>query len=182
MKITNLTLYKVPPRWLFLKIDTDEGISGWGEPGIEGRADTVRTAVEEFRQNLIGFGIIIDQALWDIKGKVLGVPVYELLGGACRDTLKVYRWIGGDRPSDVAQAAREAAAQGYSAIKMNATEEMHYVDSYEKIDAVCKRVAAIRDALGMKMDIAVKDLEQLYSIIARLNGVKDVINVVRGQG
>ena len=46
MKITNLTLYKVPPRWLFLKIDTDEGISGWGEPVIEGRADTVRTAVD----------------------------------------------------------------------------------------------------------------------------------------
>ena len=195
MKITNLTLYKVPPRWLFLKIDTDEGISGWGEPVIEGRADTVRTAVEEFRQNLIGRdpGRIedlwqemyrtgfyrggpevmsaiagIDQALWDIKGKVLGVPVYELLGGACRDTLKVYRWIGGDRPSDVAQAAREAAAQGYSAIKMNATEEMHYVDSYEKIDAVCKRVAAIRDALGMKMDIAVDFHGRVHKTMAKV--------------
>ena len=195
MKITNLTLYKVPPRWLFLKIDTDEGISGWGEPVIEGRADTVRTAVEEFRQNLIGRdpGRIedlwqemyrtgfyrggpevmsaiagIDQALWDIKGKMLGVPVYELLGGACRDTLKVYRWIGGDRPSDVAQAAREAAAQGYSAIKMNATEEMHYVDSYEKIDAVCKRVAAIRDALGMKMDIAVDFHGRVHKTMAKV--------------
>lgn len=54
MKITDLTLYKVPPRWLFLKISTDEGIDGWGEPVIEGRADTVRTAVEEFRNYLIG--------------------------------------------------------------------------------------------------------------------------------
>ena len=54
MKITNLTLYKVPPRWLFLKIDTDQGITGWGEPVIEGRADTVRAAVKEFRVNLIG--------------------------------------------------------------------------------------------------------------------------------
>jgi galactonate dehydratase len=195
MKITNLTLYKVPPRWLFLKIDTDEGISGWGEPVIEGRADTVRTAVEEFRQNLIGrdpsriedlwqemyrtgfyrggpevMSAIagIDQALWDIKGKALGVPVYELLGGACRDTLKVYRWIGGDRPSDVAQAAREAASQGYSAIKMNATEEMHYIDSYEKIDAVCKRVAAIRDALGMKMDIAVDFHGRVHKTMAKV--------------
>lgn len=195
MKITNLTLYKVPPRWLFLKIDTDEGISGWGEPVIEGRADTVRTAVEEFRQNLIGrdpsriedlwqemyrtgfyrggpevMSAIagIDQALWDIKGKALGVPVYELLGGACRDTLKVYRWIGGDRPSDVAQAAREAASQGYSAIKMNATEEMHYIDSYEKIDAVCNRVAAIRDALGLKMDIAVDFHGRVHKTMAKV--------------
>lgn len=195
MKITNLTLYKVPPRWLFLKIDTDEGITGWGEPVIEGRTDTVRTAVEEFRQNLIGRdpGRIedlwqemyrtgfyrggpevmsaiagIDQALWDIKGKALGVPVYELLGGACRDTLKVYRWIGGDRPSDVAQAALEAAAQGYSAIKMNATEEMHYIDSYEKIDAVCRRVAAIRDVLGMKMDIAVDFHGRVHKTMAKV--------------
>ena len=195
MKITNITLYKVPPRWLFLKIDTDEGISGWGEPVIEGRADTVRTAVEEFRQNLIGRdpGRIedlwqemyrtgfyrggpevmsaiagIDQALWDIKGKALGVPVYELLGGACRDTLKVYRWIGGDRPSDVADAAREAGAQGYSAIKMNATEEMHYIDSYEKIDAVCQRVAAIRDALGMKLDIAVDFHGRVHKTMAKV--------------
>ena len=181
MKITDLTLYKVPPRWLFLKISTDEGIDGWGEPVIEGRADTVRTAVEEFRNYLIGkdpaniedhwqvmyrcgfyrggpevMSAIagIDQALWDIKGKKLGVPVYELLGGACRDKLRVYRWIGGDRPSDIKANVLEAKAQGYSAIKMNATEEMHYIDSFKKIDAVCERVAIIRDTLGMDMDIA----------------------------
>ena len=195
MKITNLTLYKVPPRWLFLKIDTDEGISGWGEPVIEGRADTVRTAVEEFRLNLIGrdpsriedlwqemyrtgfyrggpevMSAIagIDQALWDIKGKALGVPVYELLGGACRDKLKVYRWIGGDRPSDVATAAKEAWDQGYSAIKMNATEELHYIDNYAKIDAVCERVAAIREVLGNKMDIAVDFHGRVHKPMAKV--------------
>ena len=195
MKITNLTLYKVPPRWLFLKIDTDEGIAGWGEPVIEGRADTVRAAVEEFRMNLIGrdpsriedlwqemyrtgfyrggpevMSAIagIDQALWDIKGKALGVPVYELLGGACRDRLRVYRWIGGDRPDDVAVAAREALGQGYSAVKMNATEEMHYVDSHEKIDAVCRRVAAIRDAVGQKLDIAVDFHGRVHKTMAKV--------------
>ena len=138
MKITKFTLYKVPPRWLFLKIDTDEGISGWGEPVVEGRADAVRTAVHEFEKYLIGKDPLriedhwqvmyragfyrggpetmsaiagIDQALWDIKGRYYNAPVYELLGGACRDKLRVYRWIGGDRPSDIREAALEAYGQ-----------------------------------------------------------------------
>ena len=195
MKITDLTLYRVPPRWLFLKIDTDGGVSGWGEPIVEGRADTVRAAVEEFRCLLTGrdpsaiedlwqtmyracfyrggpevMSAIsgIDQALWDIKGKALGVPVYELLGGACRQRLKVYRWIGGDRPSDIRAAALEAYGQGYGAVKMNGTEEMHYIDSFEKIEAVCDRVASIRDALGMKLDVAVDFHGRVHKSMAKV--------------
>ncbi len=195
MKITNMTMYKVPPRWLFLKIETDEGITGWGEPVIEGRADTVRTAVEEFRNYLISKDPMriedhwqvmyrtgfyrggpevmsaisgIDQALWDIKGKYYNAPVYDLLGGSCRDKLKVYRWIGGDRPSDIRNAALEAHQQGYSAIKMNGTEEVHYIDSFEKIQAVCDRVAAIRDALGMKLDIAVDFHGRVHKSMAKV--------------
>lgn len=195
MKITEMTLYKVPPRWLFLKVETDEGITGWGEPIVEGRADTVRAAVEEFKGWLIGKDPMkiedhwqvmyrtgfyrggpevmsaisgIDQALWDIKGKYYGAPVYELLGGACRDKLKVYRWIGGDRPSDIRNAAMEAHGQGYSAVKMNGTEEMHYIDSFEKIQAVCDRVAAIRDALGMKLDIAVDFHGRVHKSMAKV--------------
>ena len=167
---------------MFLKIETDEGITGWGEPIVEGRADTVRAAVQEFEGLLIGKDPMniedhwqamyrggfyrggpvmmsaisgIDQALWDIKGKFYNAPVYDLLGGACRDRLKVYRWIGGDRPSDVKKAVLEAHGQGYAAVKMNATEELHYVDSFEKIAVVCERIAAVRDALGYKMDVAV---------------------------
>ena len=195
MKIISLTLYKVPPRWLFLKVDTDEGISGWGEPVIEGRADTVRAAVEEFSLQLIGRDPMriedlwqemyrsgfyrggpevmsaisgIDQALWDIKGKFYHAPVYDLLGGTCRTKLKVYRWIGGDRPGDIQKAAEEAYSQGYSAVKMNATEEMHYIDSFEKIDAVCARVAVIRDTLGNKMDIAVDFHGRLHKSMAKV--------------
>jgi len=97
----------------------------------------------------------IDQALWDIKGKYYNAPIYDLLGGACRDKLKIYRWIGGDRPDDVKNSALEAMSQGYSAVKMNGTEELHYIDSFSKIDAVSKRIAAIRDAVGYKLDIAV---------------------------
>ena len=195
MKIHHIKMYKVPPRWLFLKIVTDSGLEGWGEPIIEGRADTVRTAVEEFAGYLIGkdpFMIEdhwqamyrggfyrggpevmsaiagIDQALWDIKGKFYQAPVYELLGGACREKIRVYRWIGGDRPSAVREAALEAHKQGYSAVKMNATEEMHYIDHFSKIEAVCERVAAIRDALGGQMDIAVDFHGRVHKSMAKV--------------
>lgn len=195
MKITKFTLYKVPPRWLFLKIDTDEGLSGWGEPIVEGRADTVRAAVREFENYLVGKDPMriedhwqamyragfyrggpevmsaisgIDQALWDIKGRYYNAPIYELLGGACRDRLRVYRWIGGDRPQDICAAAMEARDQGYSAVKMNATEELHYIDSFNKIQAVLGRVAAIRDALGHDMDIAVDFHGRVHKSMAKV--------------
>jgi galactonate dehydratase len=195
MKITQLELYQVPPRWLFLKIVTDEGIVGWGEPVIEGRAATVAAAVRELGEYLIGQDPMriedhwqtmyrggfyrggpilmsaiagIDQALWDIKGKYLNVPVYQLLGGACRDSIRVYSWIGGDRPSDVGQAAKEAAEKGFTAIKMNATEELQYIDSYEKIDQVLARVAAIREAVGNYMGIGIDFHGRVHKPMAKI--------------
>lgn len=74
----------------------------------------------------------LEMALWDIKGKAFNVPVYELLGGAARDNIKVYSWIGGDRPSEVAEQAQDRFDRGFTAVKMNATEELHYIDSYKK--------------------------------------------------
>jgi galactonate dehydratase len=182
MKITALTTFIVPPRWCFLKIETDEGISGWGEPVLEGRAHTVATAVDELGDYLIGkdpaliedhWTVLyragfyrgggvhmsalagIDQALWDIKGKMLGVPVHALLGGQLRDRIRVYSWIGGDRPADTANMARDCGARGFSAVKMNATEEMQFVDSHAKVDAVLARVQAIREAMGPDFGIGV---------------------------
>ncbi len=195
MKITNMKLYKVPPRWLFLKIETDEGISGWGEPVIEGRAATVRAAVEELKEYLIGKNPLniedhwqvmyrggfyrggpilmsaiagIDQALWDIKGKYYNAPVYELLGGSCRDKLKVYCWIGGDRPDDIQSSAMKKYEEGYRAIKMNGTEEMHYIDNFREVEAVVNRVAAIREALGYEMDIAVDFHGRVHKTMAKV--------------
>ncbi|TGT15313.1 D-galactonate dehydratase, partial [Mesorhizobium sp. M3A.F.Ca.ET.174.01.1.1] len=89
----------------------------------------------------------IDQALWDIKGKALGVPVHELLGGRLRDTIKVYSWIGGDRPAEVAAGAKEVVARGFLALKMNGTEELQIVDSHDRIDAAIERVAMVREAV-----------------------------------
>ena len=182
MKITKLTTHIVPPRWCFLEIETDEGISGWGEPVLEGRAASVAAVVAELADYLIGkdpfliedhWTVLyrggfyrggglhmsalagIDQALWDIKGKAFGVPVHQLLGGKLRDRIRVYSWIGGDRPADTAQAARDVAARGFTAVKMNGTEELQFVDSHAKIDAVLARVQAIREAMGPDFGIGV---------------------------
>ena len=97
----------------------------------------------------------IDQALWDIKGKALGVPVAELLGGNVRSRIKVYSWIGGDRPSETAAAAQAAVARGFTAVKMNGTEEVQYVDSYDKVERCLQNVAAVREAVGPSVGIGV---------------------------
>jgi galactonate dehydratase len=195
MKIIRLTTYVVPPRWLFLKIETDEGISGWGEPVVEGRAQSVAAAVDELSDYLIGRdprnvedlwtvmyrggfyrgGAIhmsalagIDQALWDIKGKALGVSVSEMLGGRVRERIRVYSWIGGDRPADTAKAAREAVARGFSAVKMNASEEMQFVDSHAKVDAVLANMAAVRDAVGGDIGIGVDFHGRVHKPMAKI--------------
>lgn len=194
MKITNMELFKVPPRWLFLKIETDEGISGWGEPIVENRADTVKAAVEEMSEYLIGknpmliedhlqvffHGVFyrggpiltsaisgIEHALWDIKGKFYGAPVYDLLGGACRQKMRVYSWIGGDRPSGVANAAKEKVNQGFTALKMNATEELNYIDSNLKVDAAVERLAAVREAVGDVVGIGVDFHGRVHKAMAK---------------
>ncbi len=97
----------------------------------------------------------IEQALWDIKGKYYEAPVYELLGGAVRDRIRVYSWIGGDRPAEAGEQAARLVAAGATALKMLATEELHYIDSHVKIDAVLERVDCVRRAVGPQVGIAV---------------------------
>jgi galactonate dehydratase len=182
MKITKLTTYRVPPRWMFLKIETDEGVVGWGEPVIEGRARTVEAAVHEFADMLIGQdparindlwvmmyrggfyrgGAIlmsaiagIDQALWDIKGKVLGVPVYELLGGRVRDRMKAYSWVGGDRPAEIIAGMRTLRTIGFDTFKMNGTEELAMLDTSLRLDNAVRRVAEIREAFGFDVEFGI---------------------------
>jgi galactonate dehydratase len=182
MKITKIQTFVVPPRWLFLKVETDEGICGWGEPGLEGRAHSVAAMVDELSDYLVGKdprniedlwtvmyrggfyrggGIHmsalagIDQALWDIKGKALSLPIADLLGGPVRDKIRVYSWVGGDRPSDLTESAERAVHAGFSAIKMNATQELQYVDTYDKIDAVLANLTAVREVLGPQRGIAI---------------------------
>lgn len=195
MKITDMKLYMVQPRWLFLKMETDEGLVGWGEPVVEGRASTVKAAVEELKGYLIGKDPLkiedhwqvlyrsgfyrggpvlmsaiagIDQALWDIKGKYYNAPIYDLLGGACRDRIRVYSWIGGDRPRDIGQAARDQLEAGFTAVKMNATEELHYIDSHRKLDAVMERIGAIREEVGFDVEVGIDFHGRIHKSMAKV--------------
>ncbi len=110
----------------------------------------------------------IDQALWDIKGKFYNAPIYELMGGACRDSIRVYSWIGGDRPSDVGKAAKEIVEAGFTAVKMNGTEELQYIDSYEKIDQAITRIAAVREAVGEYVGIGIDFHGRVHKPMAKI--------------
>lgn len=195
MKVTKLTTYRLPPRWMFLKIETDEGITGWGEPVIEGRARTVEAAVHELADYVIGKdparindiwstlyrggfyrgGPIlmsaiagIDQALWDIKGKALGVPVYQLLGGLVRDKIKAYSWVGGDRPADVIAGMKKLIEIGFDTFKLNGCEEMGIIDNSRKIDAAVAVAAQVREAMGNAIEFGLDFHGRVNAPMAKL--------------
>ena len=195
LKISKITVYKVKPRWIFVKVSTDEGIEGWGEMISGTKTETVVAGAYEignrillgqnpfeierlfqemhrsfFRGGPINGTIVsgLEMALWDIKGKALGVPVYELLGGAARDKIKVYSWIGGDRPDEVVEQAQDRFDRGFTAIKMNATSELHYIDSYEKVEEVVSRVSSIREKFGNKLDIGVDFHGRVHKPMAKV--------------
>jgi galactonate dehydratase len=178
LKITKLETILVKPRYLFLKIHTDAGIVGLGEPVVEGRALTVRTAVEEIAPYLIGKdprrvvhhwqaiyrhafyrgGPIltsalsgIDQALWDIKGKALGVPVYELLGGPTRDRVRVYAHAG--KPD----LLKQKKALGFTAFKCGPSKmrPARFVETPTFVAKVAEAFAALREAAGPDCDIGI---------------------------
>jgi galactonate dehydratase len=182
VKITEVETFLVPPRWLFLKVSTDEGVVGWGEPVVEGRAETVRAAVHELSELLIGQdplriedhwqrlyrsgfyrgGPILssvlagyDQALWDIAGKVRGAPVHELLGGPVRDRVRVYSWVGGDEPDEVADAVAAQVSAGFTAVKMNAAGRLHAIDTLHTARQVVRRAEEARAVLGDERDLAI---------------------------
>lgn len=175
MKITGIETFLVPPRWLFLKVSTDEGITGWGEPVVEGRADTVRAAVHELADLVVGRdplhiedhwqvlrrggfyrgGPVLssalsgyDHALWDIAGKAREAPVHELLGGPVREKVQVYTWVGGDRPAGIREAVSQAVEAGFGAIKMNVSGPMAAIAAPAEVDAAVARAHEAREALG----------------------------------
>lgn len=181
MKITGIETFVVPPRWLFVKVSTDEGVSGWGEASLEGRTDTARSAILELEDYLIGKDPLpvqrhwqmiskstfyrggavlstavsaIDQALWDITGKWRGAPVHELLGGPVRDRARVYSWVGGDIPGKVMEEIAERKEAGFDAVKMNASGPLAPLDNPSAIRRVVDLASSAREALGPDGDFA----------------------------
>ncbi|KAI0125866.1 mandelate racemase/muconate lactonizing protein-like protein [Xylariales sp. AK1849] len=174
-KIVKIEYFRVPPRWLFVKITDDTGNSGWGEASLEGHTQAVEGCLDAWAARYIGMeaediehiwqlsyrggfyrgGPVlmsalagIDIALWDLKARKLNVPIYQLLGGKVRDKLRVYAWIGGDRPSDVEVQAKARKSQGFTAVKMNGTEDLGWLDSPSKLTECVERVKAVK-ALGL---------------------------------
>ncbi|OQE25128.1 hypothetical protein PENSTE_c006G09616 [Penicillium steckii] len=174
-KIKSIEYFRVKPRWLFVKVTDDEGKFGWGEGTLEGHSLAVEGALDEIIVRLVGLdaddiehiwqliwrlgfyrgGPVfmsamagIDIALWDLKGRRLGVPIYQLLGGKVRSKVQVYAWVGGDRPSDVEAAAKARIAQGLKCIKMNATEDINWLDSPSTLQSCVERLKQVK-ALGL---------------------------------
>jgi galactonate dehydratase len=180
-QIVDYELFKLPPRWLFLRIETSDGTVGWGEPVLEGRAETVKTAVEELMDGYLlgeessriedhwqrmyrgGFyrgGPVlmsaiagIDQALWDIKGKYSGEPVYDLLGGHSRDRIPLYKKIVPDETDEIAELATAAVDEGFTALKLLNAHQTSPIESTADIDAICEFLAVARDAVGRQVNI-----------------------------
>ncbi len=182
MKITKIETFKIQPRWLLLRLETDNGIVGWGEPVVEGRADTTAAAVQElspyvmnedprnvediwqklYRSGFYRGGPVLssaisgyDQALWDIKGKALNLPIYEFFGGKVRDKMPVYSWIDSNTPEEAAASVKNRIAEGFSNIKMFGIEKTGWINSNHDIDVLLAKVQAVRDTAGPEFGIAI---------------------------
>lgn len=204
MKVTGYELFNVKPRSVFLKIETDEGITGWGEPGLEYKPATSIAAVDEMMDHVMGRdpmqierhwqrmmkggfyrgGAVlnsavsgIDQALWDITGKKLGVPVYQLLGGPVRDRIKVYGHVGGSGKrnkfgkypvkadiSEILDRVRQQMAAGLQVIKFCPADALAHIDTPTELKNIVSRVEAVRNEVGDDIGIAL-DFHGRFSLV-----------------
>lgn len=201
MKITGFATIPIQGRAMVLKMFTDEGLVGYGEPMNYEHWRVVAQAVEDMAEYLVGkdplqiedhwqamyrssysrsmpalVGALsgIEMAMWDVFGKVTGLPVWKLLGGSVRNRIRVYTGIGGTTPEECAAAARQAVAAGFRAVKMVVTPKpVRFVDTPKAIDAMVARVAAVREAVGNEVDIAV-DLHRRLSPTMAIIVVKEL--------
>ena len=188
MKITKLELIKVKPRWMFLKMYTDTDTVGLGEPVLEGHCTAVEAVVREFEEYLIGKDPMmiehhmqamyrggfyrggplmlsaisgIEQAMWDIKGKYYNCPVYEMLGGRCRDKIRMYTHvkraaIAGDfSVEEMLQIAQQRLDAGYTALKYSIIPPIKPIDNPANTRKHVERFAAVRNKIGDSVDLAI---------------------------
>jgi len=173
----------------FVRVLTDEGLHGVGEAYSVGPDSATVKVIEDFAEWLLGrdpFDIEglwqlmyagsrfpggsvvnaaisgIEHALWDIKGKALGVPVYQLIGGKCREKVRVYESIAGHAPEELADNARSLVEErGYTALKMFQSLE-HDAGLAAGLKAAEARVRAVREAVGDQIDLAVDAHAQIF--------------------
>src|SRR3954467_8607664 len=182
IKITRLEIIPVHSlRSIFVKMHTDAGIIGQGEGTVEGKIETVVAAIAQLEPYLKGKdprqpahhwqamyrhafyrGDIIltsalsavDIAMWDIKGKALGVPVYELLGGPTRDRIRVYG------QAENVEDTKKIMAEGYTSMKTSVNNSRgrpsRYSENPDFIDGLVEKVAAIREVVGTKFDLGIE--------------------------
>jgi len=183
VRITEIELLPVKPRWLIVRLCTDEGVTGYGEATLEGHIPAVMAEIRHWEPELMGQdprriehiwqglyrhafyrgGPIqcsaisgLEQAMWDITGKWLGVPLWMLLGGRVRDRIRLYRHVGGATAAELAADARQAVAAGFDAIKISVTEAgIRHIDSLRVVEGAVERMAAAREAVGKGVDIGV---------------------------
>lgn len=191
MKITDVKTYFVEAvrrNWVFLEIETDNGITGVGEATLEGFAKTMAACVDDFKRFLVGQNPLeierlwedfyrrkfwrqdlliltaisgIEMALWDIKGKELGAPVYSLLGGPTRDKVKAYGnyWFLGSRTGfaktvdDYARSAADAVSRGWKALKWSPFGKPAHNVTPEEEDVIIECVKRVREAVGPNIDL-----------------------------
>jgi galactonate dehydratase len=168
--------------WVFVVVETDEGVRGVGEGSLPGHPRAVAAAVEEYREYVVGedpariqhlwqlmyrqpffrSGAVtlsamsaIEQALWDIKGKVAGLPVYDLLGGRCHDRIKLYaNGPGGATPGEYADSARALVEQGFTAMKTGVSSPVRAVQGDGVVREAARQVETLREAVGEDVEIA----------------------------
>ena len=188
MKITKLEVIKVKPRWMFLKMYTDTDIYGLGEPVLEGHCNAVEAVIREYEEYLIGKDPMqiehhvqalyrggfyrggplmlsaisgIEQAMWDIKGKYYNCPVYELLGGKCREKIRMYTHIkragvAGEFPvEEMLSIADERLKDGYTALKYSIIPPIKPIENPGNIEKHIERFARVRERIGKNVDLAI---------------------------
>lgn len=190
-RIAKIETFYAPPRWLFVRVEAGDGAFGWGEASLEGWAEAVDGVFEAFRDRFIGMdpyaiediwqvgyrggfyrgGPVLmsalaglEQALWDLKGRALDLPVWQMLGGKVRDRVRSYAWIGGDRPHEIAEAAQVRKSQGFTAVKMNATAELDWIGTPKVFDEVVSRVQA---AQSQGMDVGLDFHGRVHRALAK---------------
>ena len=195
MKIARMEMFLVAPRWQLLRMETDDGVVGWSEAMLEGRAATVRTAVDELMRIVMGtdprriedqfqrmvrrpfyrFGPVLSSAisaveiaLWDIKARALGVPIYDLMGGAVRDRLGVYGHVEGDTLDALRREAQKARALGVTLVKLPVQPMLSTMRIGPYIDAQLERYQCVRQAMGDGCDVAVDIHGRLSPSVVRM--------------